>query len=135
MTAVDDPYRAAKAADAVVVLTEWPQFRSLDWRAGAPEQPAGGWVGGRESRGPRPAGGRGLRDLGDGVPATGGRGSVVVPQGRGPRRRRPSHAPHAPGYPDPRVLWAAGRPGRRTHSHLPVAGAGPTATGRWLGVG
>jgi UDPglucose 6-dehydrogenase len=28
---VDDPYIAAKDCDAVVVLTEWPQFRSLDW--------------------------------------------------------------------------------------------------------
>jgi UDPglucose 6-dehydrogenase len=28
---VDDPYLAAKDVDALVVLTEWPQFRSLDW--------------------------------------------------------------------------------------------------------
>ena len=31
VTVVDDPYMAAKDADAVVVLTEWPEFRSLDW--------------------------------------------------------------------------------------------------------
>ncbi|MCO1653734.1 UDP-glucose dehydrogenase family protein [Pseudonocardia humida] len=31
LTVVDDPYVAAKDADAVVVLTEWPQFRGLDW--------------------------------------------------------------------------------------------------------
>ncbi|MDA2893582.1 UDP-glucose/GDP-mannose dehydrogenase family protein [Mycolicibacterium sp. BiH015] len=31
--AVDDPYRATKAADAILVLTDWPQFRSLDWAA------------------------------------------------------------------------------------------------------
>ncbi|WP_214403955.1 UDP-glucose dehydrogenase family protein [Pseudonocardia lacus] len=31
VTVVDDPYVAAKDADAVVVLTEWPQFRGLDW--------------------------------------------------------------------------------------------------------
>jgi len=31
LTLVDDPYVAAKDADAVVVLTEWPQFRGLDW--------------------------------------------------------------------------------------------------------
>ncbi|HEY3607127.1 MAG TPA: UDP-glucose/GDP-mannose dehydrogenase family protein [Pseudonocardiaceae bacterium] len=28
---VDDPYLAAKDVDALVVLTEWPEFRSLDW--------------------------------------------------------------------------------------------------------
>lgn len=28
---VDSAYRAAKGADAVVVLTEWPEFRRLDW--------------------------------------------------------------------------------------------------------
>jgi UDPglucose 6-dehydrogenase len=28
---VDDPYLASKAADAIVVLTEWPEFRDLDW--------------------------------------------------------------------------------------------------------
>ena len=31
VTLVDDPYLAAKDADAVVVLTEWPEFRALDW--------------------------------------------------------------------------------------------------------
>jgi UDPglucose 6-dehydrogenase len=31
VTVVDDPYQAAKGAAALVVLTEWPQFRSLDW--------------------------------------------------------------------------------------------------------
>jgi UDPglucose 6-dehydrogenase len=30
---VDDPLFAAKDADALVVLTEWPEFRSLDWAA------------------------------------------------------------------------------------------------------
>jgi UDPglucose 6-dehydrogenase len=33
VTAVDDPYRATKAADVIVVLTEWPQFVELDWPA------------------------------------------------------------------------------------------------------
>ena len=28
---VDDPYRAAEGAEALVVLTEWPEFRTLDW--------------------------------------------------------------------------------------------------------
>lgn len=31
MTVVDDPYLAAKDAEALVVLTEWPEFRTLDW--------------------------------------------------------------------------------------------------------
>jgi UDPglucose 6-dehydrogenase len=31
LTVVDDPYLAAKDAEAIVVLTEWPEFRSLDW--------------------------------------------------------------------------------------------------------
>ncbi len=33
VTVVDEPLRAAKDADALVVLTEWPEFRSLDWDA------------------------------------------------------------------------------------------------------
>ena len=32
ITVVDDPYVAAKDAEAVIVLTEWPEFRSLDWQ-------------------------------------------------------------------------------------------------------
>ncbi len=28
---VDDPYLVAKDAAALVVLTEWPEFRDLDW--------------------------------------------------------------------------------------------------------
>ena len=32
MTVTDDPYVAAKDADAIVILTEWPQYRSLDWK-------------------------------------------------------------------------------------------------------
>ncbi|WP_424183335.1 UDP-glucose dehydrogenase family protein [Actinokineospora sp. G85] len=31
ISVVDDPYVAAKDAEAIVVLTEWPEFRSLDW--------------------------------------------------------------------------------------------------------
>ncbi len=30
-TVVDDPVLAAKDAEALVVLTEWPEFRTLDW--------------------------------------------------------------------------------------------------------
>jgi UDPglucose 6-dehydrogenase len=28
---VDDPYRVAKGASVLVVLTEWPEFQHLDW--------------------------------------------------------------------------------------------------------
>jgi UDPglucose 6-dehydrogenase len=31
ITVVDDAYAAAKGADALVLLTEWPEFRVLDW--------------------------------------------------------------------------------------------------------
>jgi UDPglucose 6-dehydrogenase len=34
-----DPYAAAAGAHAVLVLTEWPQFRTLDWAAVAAEAP------------------------------------------------------------------------------------------------
>jgi UDPglucose 6-dehydrogenase len=33
ITVVDDPLDVAKNAAALVVLTEWPQFRTLDWTA------------------------------------------------------------------------------------------------------
>ncbi|MGP4054784.1 UDP-glucose dehydrogenase family protein [Mycobacterium sp. 4D054] len=37
--AVDDPYRAAKSADAIVLLTEWPEFGDLDWSQIADQAP------------------------------------------------------------------------------------------------
>lgn len=37
--AVDDPYLAAKDADAILVLTEWPEFRELDWAFVAEQAP------------------------------------------------------------------------------------------------
>jgi UDPglucose 6-dehydrogenase len=37
ISVVDDPYLAAKDCDAVLVLTEWPQFRALDWARMAEE--------------------------------------------------------------------------------------------------
>jgi UDPglucose 6-dehydrogenase len=36
---VDDPYLAAKGADAIVVLTEWPEFRGLNWSQIAEQAP------------------------------------------------------------------------------------------------
>ncbi|MDN5327317.1 MAG: UDPglucose 6-dehydrogenase [Moorella sp. (in: firmicutes)] len=32
VTVCDDPYRAAAAAEAILLLTEWPEFSRLDWR-------------------------------------------------------------------------------------------------------
>jgi hypothetical protein len=38
---VDDALLGAKDTEVLVVLTEWPQFRALDWSAAAPhDQPA-----------------------------------------------------------------------------------------------
>ncbi len=31
LTVVDDPYEAATGAEAIVILTEWPEFRALEW--------------------------------------------------------------------------------------------------------
>ncbi|RSM84347.1 UDP-glucose/GDP-mannose dehydrogenase family protein [Kibdelosporangium aridum] len=31
VTVVDDPYLVGKEADALVILTEWPEFRTFDW--------------------------------------------------------------------------------------------------------
>jgi UDPglucose 6-dehydrogenase len=31
VTVVDDPYLVGKEADGLVILTEWPEFRTLDW--------------------------------------------------------------------------------------------------------
>jgi UDPglucose 6-dehydrogenase len=31
VTLVDDPYQAGKGAAGLVVLTEWQEFRTLDW--------------------------------------------------------------------------------------------------------
>jgi UDPglucose 6-dehydrogenase len=31
LTVLDDPYLAATDAEAIVILTEWPEFRALDW--------------------------------------------------------------------------------------------------------
>ncbi len=39
IVAVDDPYLAAKEADAIVVLTEWPEFRELKWPLIAEQAP------------------------------------------------------------------------------------------------
>ncbi|OBJ54901.1 UDP-glucose/GDP-mannose dehydrogenase family protein [Mycobacterium sp. 1423905.2] len=68
VTAVDEPYRAAKAAEAIVVLTEWPVFRELDWRAIAREAPAAVVVDTRNLLDPAGVRDAGLRYVGNGVP-------------------------------------------------------------------
>lgn len=68
VTAVDDPYRAAKAADAIVVLTEWPQFRDLDWQVIARDAPLAAVIDARNSLDPAGVRDAGLRYLGNGVP-------------------------------------------------------------------
>jgi UDPglucose 6-dehydrogenase len=68
VTAVDDPYRAAKAADAIVVLTEWPQFRELDWQVIAQDAPLAVVIDARNSLDPVAVREAGLGYLGNGVP-------------------------------------------------------------------
>ncbi|MDD4866738.1 MAG: nucleotide sugar dehydrogenase [Mycobacterium sp.] len=68
VTAVDEPYRAVKAADAVVVLTEWPQFRGLDWRAIAHDAPGAVVLDARNLLDPAQVRTAGLCYVGNGVP-------------------------------------------------------------------
>lgn len=67
VTGVDDPYRAAKAAEAIVVLTEWPQFRDLDWRVIAQDAPLAIVLDTRNSLDPARVEEAGLSYLGNGV--------------------------------------------------------------------
>jgi UDPglucose 6-dehydrogenase len=68
VTAVDDPYRAAKAAEAIVVLTEWPQFRDLDWQAIARDAPLAVVVDARNALDQAAVETAGLAYLGNGAP-------------------------------------------------------------------
>jgi UDPglucose 6-dehydrogenase len=68
VTAVDEPYRATKAADAIVVLTDWPEIRQLDWYAVAREAPAAIVVDTRNLLDPAMIRATGLGYLGNGVP-------------------------------------------------------------------
>lgn len=67
--AVDDPYLAAKAADAIVVLTEWPEFGRLDWKRIAEQAPAAVVVDTRNALDPTPVVEAGLTYLGNGTPS------------------------------------------------------------------
>jgi UDPglucose 6-dehydrogenase len=73
VTAVDDPYRATKAADAIVVLTEWREFVDLDWSVVAEESPDAVVVDTRNLLDPRAIGAVGLRYVGNGRPMSDGR--------------------------------------------------------------
>lgn len=68
VTAVDDPYRAAKAAEAIVVLTEWPQFRDLDWQLIARDAPLAVVLDTRNLLDPAAVAAAGLTYIGNGVP-------------------------------------------------------------------
>ncbi|OBI19666.1 UDP-glucose 6-dehydrogenase [Mycobacterium sp. E2327] len=69
VTAVDEPYRAAKAAEAIVVLTEWPEFRGLDWHAIARDAPLAVVLDARNALDPAAVRDAGLPYLGNGTPS------------------------------------------------------------------
>ncbi|OBH85307.1 UDP-glucose dehydrogenase family protein [Mycobacterium scrofulaceum] len=68
VTAVEDPYLAAKAAEAIVVLTEWPQFRELDWNIIARDAPLAAVLDTRNSLDPAIVQRAGLSYVGNGAP-------------------------------------------------------------------
>ena len=69
VTAVDDPYRAAKATDAIVVLTEWTEFADLDWTAIAEQAPDATLLDARNLLDPKKIERTGLSYLGNGRPS------------------------------------------------------------------
>ncbi|SHF88086.1 UDP-glucose dehydrogenase family protein [Streptoalloteichus hindustanus] len=68
---VDDPYLVAKQAEAVVVLTEWPQFRAIDWALVAQAMTGRTVVDPRNHLDPEPLARAGLVWLGTGCGARG----------------------------------------------------------------
>ena len=64
----DDPYLAAKDADAIVVLTEWPEFRDLNWPLIAEQAPDAVVVDTRNLLDAAALRDAGLRYLGNGIP-------------------------------------------------------------------
>lgn len=68
IVAVDDPYLAAKEADAIVVLTEWPEFRELNWPRIAEQAPGAVIVDTRNVLDPTILEDVGLTYLGNGTP-------------------------------------------------------------------
>ncbi|MGE2691062.1 UDP-glucose dehydrogenase family protein [Mycolicibacterium pulveris] len=69
IVAVDDPYLAAKDADAVVVLTEWPEFCDLNWPLIAEQSPAAVVLDTRNLLDPASLADTGLTYLGNGMPS------------------------------------------------------------------
>ncbi|KUH89326.1 MULTISPECIES: UDP-glucose/GDP-mannose dehydrogenase family protein [unclassified Mycobacterium] len=67
IVAVDDPYLATKDADAIVVLTEWPEFRELDWALIAEQAPGAVVVDTRNLLDPSALAELGLTYLGNGT--------------------------------------------------------------------
>jgi len=68
MVPVDDPYLAAKDADAIVVLTEWPEFRDLNWPLIAEQAPGAVVVDTRNLLDAEALRDAGLRYAGNGIP-------------------------------------------------------------------
>lgn len=68
IVAVDDPYLATKDADAIVVLTEWPEFRDLDWHEIAGQAPGAVVVDTRNLLDAVVLGDAGLAYIGNGTP-------------------------------------------------------------------
>ncbi|ODQ86810.1 UDP-glucose dehydrogenase family protein [Mycolicibacterium holsaticum] len=69
LVTVDDPYLAAKDADAIVVLTEWPEFRRLNWPLIAEQSPGAVVVDTRNLLDPASLADTGLTYLGNGLPS------------------------------------------------------------------
>jgi UDPglucose 6-dehydrogenase len=67
---VDDAYLATKDAEAIVVLTEAPQFRELDWTQIAATTPAATVIDTRNTLDPDTLRSCGLRHIGTGTPLT-----------------------------------------------------------------
>ncbi|MBU8818894.1 UDP-glucose dehydrogenase family protein [Mycolicibacterium goodii] len=68
VAAVDDPYLAAKDADGIVVFTEWPEFRDLNWSRIADQAPGAVVVDTRNLLDPEVVTAGGLTYLGNGRP-------------------------------------------------------------------
>ena len=67
IVAVDDPYLATKEADAIIVLTEWPEFRELNWPLIAEQAPGAVVVDTRNILDPAMIADAGLRLVGNGT--------------------------------------------------------------------